>query len=481
MLSLLKLEDQERLTLFMESPYFNTSPTLSLFWTQWKTKVLPLPPAQEVTEAEFVAGTDLKVRRIDALCWELSVKVREFLTVEGTKARSEIGTLLFTQSLLDRDAGMEVANRFLPDLERELEEKPDSPEKNLAQLIQQDILVQAKTAARRGGLDWYAEFSGLHTSLSHYFQVKSLQWSCGVVNVTKVFRQPDKQATIPFYAETLLAPLPEDEAPIPHLFRLCLLLLTGSSQEGILAKILSLLQQEGEQIAPPIRYEVYGYVLNHCIRHVNRGDQSYLQSIFEIYRLLYPLDQPAQDQQIHPLQLKNVVSIACRSGHLQWGLAFMKGYQPLLSELDRELALQFNTGVLAFHETRFKSAIQLFQSVIATPTQDAFYGLDARIYLWKSYYESRSGLSASEADEMYRLYDSFRVYVDRNRKVSASHQQQFRNLVRQFKRLMKCVEEPDAGKRKRALLRFQEKLLAADYVANITWLLQKVEEAMEQG
>lgn len=480
MLSLLTADDQKRFTLFLDSPYFNNSPTLSLFWRQWETKVINTSSDAEVSEKEFVAGTPLKLSRIDALCWELAMKIRAFLTVEGTKNHPEIGVLLFSQSMLKRDTAMEVAHRFLPDLERELLEVPNTPEKGLAQLFHQDMILKAKIAARRSGTDWYAEFAGMNSILAQYYQVKNLQWGCGASNAGQVFREPQKTQIPSFLAEILQKPEPDGEAPIPLLFHLCLRLLRNSSDHGTLPRILDLLQREGNQIASPIRFEVYGYVLNHCIRHVNKGDESFLPSIFEIYRLLYPVGQPDQGQQIHPQQLKNVISIACRTGNLEWSLAFMKRYQPQLSELDRELALQFNTGVLAFYQKKYKSAIQIFQSITSIPTQDPFYGLDARIYLWKAYYESWGNLSATEADEMFRLYDSFRVFVDRNKKVSPSHQKQFRNLVRLFRRLMKCVEQPDPTKRRSSLLRFQKKLKREDYVANITWLLKKVEEALEK-
>ena len=53
---------------------------------------------------------------------------------------------------------------------------------------------------------------------------------------------------------------------------------------------------------------------------------------------------------------------------------------------------------------------------------------------------------------MFRLYDSFRLYIDRNKKISPTHKAQYRNLVRLFKRFIELLQAPENGSLKADLV-----------------------------
>lgn len=478
LLNLLGPEDKDRFSLFLASPYFNSSHTLIAFWNLWQEKVLSPESAPESSEEEFVAGSPIKLTRIESLCWELMVRLREFLALQSFEKSPETELTMFARSILDRDHHLNAYPRFVPQLEKDLNELPESPDKHLAIFLHKSESSRAHLSARKSRTDWQTEFVELYDSLQKYTLIKELQWACGMANANLIFRQKEPDAVHEIFGKHLNHEHPENPNLLIRLYRLCLLLSRGERNAEVFGKIRDILERRRADLAEGIRIDVFNFVLNYCIRQINSGNDDFLHHTFELYRLLLKFGDLLQDGQITPQQFKNTVSLACRVGELDWAREFIAQYHLLLPQPNDGLALQYNHAVLRFHLAEYDAAIRDFREIVLQSADDIFYGLDARIYLWKSYFENLDELTADEVDEMFRLYDSFRLYVDRHEKISPQHQLQYRNFVRLFKRFMKCLEQEVDGKRKSALVKFRKKLAETDEVANKTWFMQKVDEAL---
>lgn len=477
LLALMSTSDWERLSVFLRSPFFNTNPTLIAFWELWLNQILKAEKDVNPSPGEFVAGSPIKEHRIDALCRDLMALVRKFLSVRSLEDSPQLQPLLFAKAVLERDPGLKDAPRFLPQVEKELGRQPDSPEQQLSILYFEAMKIRSRTLARKANDDWLSEFGRLHSLLEGFAQTKGLEWSCGAVNAVQIFRGEKELPTRGFYSAYLEESSPDKEALLPQLYRLSLKLLLGAAEAETFPRIISILEHHREEIAPDVRNDIFTYTLNFCIRKINQGDEDYLHHAFDLYRLLLQSGDLLIEGKISPQQYKNLVSLACRVEKLDWAFEFMQDYAPLLSDDHEGLALSYNRAVLHFHESSFAEAIRQFREVIQTAAHDIFYGLDARIYLWKSYFEFREHLLPDQVDDMYRLYDSLRQYVDRSTRISERHQNQYRNLIRLFKGFLQTLENPDPDKRLRRLRSLRKKLESKD-VANITWFSQKVDEAL---
>lgn len=478
MLALLNPTDQERFSSFLLSPYFNSSKTLILFWEQWKNRVLP--DKVDISEKEFVEGTPLLISRIDALCWELMRKLRKFLAQEEYEQSPELEAVSYGKALLTRGVEIGTAKRIFAQLGRELEAQPESPEKYLAMFYHKAHSSQARILARITESDWSKEFAELNRSLLHFSKIKDLQMGCGAVNASQIFNQKEKVEIEgeTFYSQYVHAENAEDETLLERYYRLLLSLLVGAKSSELFPELLGLLESQRDEISESIRNDGFSYILNYCIRQINLGNEPFVEHTFDLYRLLIRNGDLLPNDQISPQQFKNLVSLGCRLNRLEWVTTFIEDYHSFLSEAARDQAMNYNTAVLWFHQGRYPEAIQAFKEVIQWSADDIFYGLDARIYLWKSYFEHFDALQAEEVDEMFKLYDAFRLYIDRNAKISPLHQVQYRNFLRLFKHFMKCLEKPLGIKRTQALRRFQNKLDEVKGVANKTWFALKVEEAL---
>lgn len=479
LLALIGPNDRQRFTLFLDSPYCNSSPILRLFWQQWQAKVFTLEKDQDISEIEFVQGTSLKVNRVNRLCSQLMQKAKEFLAYEDYQKQPSLQRVMFSTAILHRDPGMQTSKRFVPQVINELENEPESPERHLALLYLKAFVAWSKTRARITVPNWQDEFSELQVLLQEFWLSKGAQLACGAANANKIFKQQSPPA--PEFSTFLKTALPQSESLLPRMYHLTFKLLEGEDAGDLFSELLGLLETHRNAIAEFTRNDLYSYLLNHCIRQINLGKSVFLHHAFSLYQQLLKNKDLLQDGKISPQQFKNITALASRIGHLDWVDAFIGEFQGKLSDSHHGMAIQYNQAVLLFHRRDYAQSIVRFREIIQVANHDVFYGLDARMYLWKSYFEHLAHLNAEEVDEMYRLYDAFRLYIDRNEKISALHQVQYRNFVRLFRRFMKLLEKESGTKRRTDLLAFQKKLATSEEVANKSWFESKVKEKILQA
>ncbi|MEM6268100.1 MAG: hypothetical protein AAF998_01620 [Bacteroidota bacterium] len=480
LLKLLNPEKRARLTAYLDSPYHNTSRTLRKFWQQWQEKVLSQPEDVAVTEAEFVAGTKLKISRIDALCWELTVAVRKFWAVEKLAESPMLEAVLFGKAVLDSGGGTPVTQRFLPQLVQELERQPASPEQSLAIFYARLQLLESRINERISDEDWIGHFARANVHLENFTQATQLRIGAAAANIAAIYRQADTDPETAFYRSFLDHAPAEAPTVLIALYRNILEMILHPSQAATFRESIRLLDANGNRIQPMLCHEIYSYLLNFAIQQLNRGATDFLHPVFELYRSLDRNDMVLVRGQVAPQRFKNIVSLAGRAGETKWAEKFIDKYVTYLPPERKALALRYSRGVLHFYQGNYRTAIAHFHAVIEAPVDDPFYGLDARLFLWKSFFEHREALSAEEVDEMYRLYDSFRLYISRHKTISESHRRNYRNLIRLFKRYLQYTYEPDLTRRKKGLQQLHRKLDDIQGFANKTWFHQRLEQELAQ-
>jgi|GEM_PF-1560299 len=481
LLSLMTAADRKRFTEFLQCSYFNKSQTLLVFWEQWQRKMGHVQVEGEVMTPElFVKGSALKASRVNRLCSDLYLQAKHFLSLERLQTQTSLHDFLFASAVLDRDPGMEVFHRFVPPMVDDLERSPESPEKYLGLIYHKAQLLIAQIGTRKAEQEWGNDFSDLQNLLRIYAESKSLQLACGAVNVNLIYRQEGDFPENELFNQIEVNGGSASLELLPRLYYLTLSLQLGKDAARIFSELLQLLREKSREIEEAVSSSIYGYLLNHCIRQANQGNDIFLQYAYELYLDLLENGTLLSNGMLSPGQFKNMVALGCRLEHLTWVEGFIREYLPLLSDLHDGQAEQFNVAVLRFHQGRLDEAISSFKGVIGAGVHDPFYGLDARIYLWKSYFEHLDHLKADEVDDMHRLYDSFRLYIDRNKKISELHRLQYRNFVRLFKSFALILETNHGRATTAALADFEAELEGVKDVANKTWFLQKVAEARER-
>ncbi|MEM7038169.1 MAG: hypothetical protein AAF570_14390, partial [Bacteroidota bacterium] len=348
LLGLLTEADQDRFTDFLASPYHNGSRMLVIFWDRWRAMVIEGGNGGEVTPEALIEGTKMKRSRFDKLCSQCYQKAREFLALRRYEMRSELEDQLFVGAVLERDPGLQAAHRFVPQEIQAVDKMPNAPEKNLGQFVLRSELTEAQIRARKTEKEWTKVFLEMLHALDNYSEAKKLQLLCGAVNVGQIFRGNVDEALAPAINNALDSPLSEEADALLHIYQSTLALLVGKAPDTAFTELLQRLETHRGDMASGVVRDLHGYLLNHCIRQINRGNDIFLQHTHALYVHLLDNGDLLHEGRLSPQQFKNIVALSCRIGRLDWAEHFIQQYLPLLADDHGGIAQTYNAAVLRF-------------------------------------------------------------------------------------------------------------------------------------
>lgn len=477
LLALFDEEDSDRFQTYLDSPFFNNSPQLIQFWGLWRTFLAELPEEDPIPEV-FLAGTGIKVRRMDRLCSELKLKAEQFLAIGAMERKPLADRQFLLEALNARNAPTALLQRHIKQFKDELRRGPNSSNSYFDSLKVHWLEAEVSIRARKTQDLWNKGFRKLHDLLDSYHLLQKLKLQSAAVNARYIFNQlpEDGEEKLP---EAFLSRLRRGEVPpLEMAYLLSIDMYDETEGESHFLDLLALLGEHAGGFEREESLELYGYALNYCIHFANQGRQEYLHHASALYRDMLDKELSLERNKISALHFKNMVALHCRLGMLDWVREFIQDYGPKLDVGPESPVLQYNQAVLAFHLGDFRNSIRLLKENIALTKDDVFYGMDARVYLWKSYFEYRAHLSIEEVDEMFRLYDSFRIFIDRNKKISDHHRRAYRNFIREFKRFVELLNQlPVDAEAVRAL---REVVAGQEFLANKVWFLQKIDHALSE-
>jgi tetratricopeptide (TPR) repeat protein len=209
---------------------------------------------------------------------------------------------------------------------------------------------------------------------------------------------------------------------------------------------------------------MYHYVLNYSIKMINQGDRVHRKVLLDNYKQMMAQQILIQDGQISQWHYKNVVTISLRQEESAFASTFIHSYRKFLSADVRENAFQYNAAYLQFAKGQYKDAISGLQKV---DLDDVYYRLDARSILLKSYYE------LNDIDALFYQASSFRMFIRRNKSISAYQKAVYLNLIKITLALVR------AGSNRTQLKRVKERVERDSRIADLQWVESKLEELGE--
>ena len=96
--------------------------------------------------------------------------------------------------------------------------------------------------------------------------------------------------------------------------------------------------------------------------------------------------------------------------------------------------------------------------------EDIFYGLDARGYLLRIYYELGNQIGLES------LLESYRMYIKRNPALTPARRESHSEFIRYVRRLTHVNPHDEA-----AITRLETEIQAGSRIPSTAWLLQKVQ------
>lgn len=316
-------------------------------------------------------------------------------------------------------------------------------------------------------------------ALDHFYLTAKLRQACEMKNRENIVQQR-YQTNLLNEILDIINRQPEIEAAVPALaiYHKILLTLTESDKEEHYYQLIALLEEHHTGIPMSELRSMYDYAQNYCIKKINSGNRQFLEEIFKLYQALLEHAVIFVNEELSQWDYKNIVTVGTRLKEYAWTEQFLHRYKERLPEADRENAYNYNVANFYYSRGMYDGALELLRDVQFT---DVYYGLGARSLLLKVYYE------AEEYDPLYSLFDSFKIYLKRNKLVSEYQYRAHMGLVRFTKKLTDLrLRMVSSGKDilLRDLDKLQRQVAASGELSNASWLnteMEKIQLKLNRG
>ncbi|MBI2269996.1 MAG: hypothetical protein HYU69_06500 [Bacteroidetes bacterium] len=216
--------------------------------------------------------------------------------------------------------------------------------------------------------------------------------------------------------------------------------------------------------------QMFDYAQNYCIKKINNGKQEYVKEIFSIYESLLESEIIFVDKYLSQWDYKNIVSIGVKLEKYDWTKTFIEKYKDRIAPEFRQNAYEYNLAVYYYNKKDYKSALKLLQRVEFT---DVYYHIGAKSMLLKIYYEM------NEVEPFYSLIDAYKIYLVRNKKISIYQRKGHQHLVKYTRQAFDLKLRNSSASNtayEKAVKKLKSRIITNQNDANLTWLLERVEE-----
>lgn len=300
-------------------------------------------------------------------------------------------------------------------------------------------------------------------SLDIFYLATKLKYCCEVMNRKNVLAV---EYDLLFLDEILLylKKTTKEHQPVVAIYYQILMTLMESDHEDHFAKLKEFLELHIDKFTLLEAKDMYAYVQNYCIKKINKGNTNYLSELFQIYKTLLNKGILMVGEFFSPWDYKNIVVVGMRVEEFEWTENFINEYRLKIAPVFRENAYHYNLAALYFNKQEYSKALKLLQKVDYT---DVYYHLDSKSLLLKTYYE------LNEIEPLLSLIDAFRIFLRRNKLISEYQRTVYSNQVRFVKKVLSIKLK---SKNEEALTGLKNEIETTKQVADINWLLKKVEE-----
>lgn len=204
---------------------------------------------------------------------------------------------------------------------------------------------------------------------------------------------------------------------------------------------------------------LYLFAINQCIRMINRGELQYGRECLALYHTALEKKYFLLDGYLSRFTYNNVAAIAIKVGDFDWAEEFSNEYKSFLRSDEKESAYHLNLAHINYHKKNYEDALSSLQIV---DFSDHLFNLAAKTLQMKIYYETE------ELSILDSHLDAMQMYLLR-KKVIGYHKNNYKNVIKYTKRLIKCNFYNKEEKSKLSKLVQGEKILSEK-----KWLLEQL-------
>ena len=475
----------DRLKSFFGSPYFIAQKSLSDF-AGVVLNVYPQFTDDNINEniiyEELYPGQKFQRKTINDLMTLMIASIHKFFAVENFLNDPEEYKLRLMEALRTKGMGNEflrISEKFGIELES-------------GKMDQQYYYHQLRF---QNELDLYYIQNLQHLGFAQYLKKKSdaldafyisvkLKLACEMINRQSIFLSEINLDILTDVIEYVSLNLQKfDNQPSIIVYYKIFLTLTNAEDEKQYDDFLAILEKTFDNFSKNELREIYGYAQNYCIKKINNGKVIYVRELFRLYLKLLETGIIYENNFLTQWDYKNIATIGLRLKEYDWTESFIRTNRDMIQPNFREMAYFYNLANLYYEKREFKNAIKtlfMFNDAlkqISDPSfEDTFYNLDSRSMFLKIYYE------LNEEDSFIATIETFKSFLNRNKKISESQRVIYLNLIKYTKKLSDLQRKLLHKSRKiaqRMVKDMKDEINAEKNIVNLAWLQGRVEE-MEQ-
>lgn len=253
-----------------------------------------------------------------------------------------------------------------------------------------------------------------------------------------------------------------DKFPPIAIYYLIYLIYTRPEEEENYYKLIELLDRYSHHFPQEEALSMYRFATNYCLGKTNRGQQKFLKEYFDLSVTLLEKGLLFVEDEIPTSSFNNIISTGLRLEKFNWIESFINDYKKTLSVKNRDNTVTFNTAQLHFYKKEYHNVISLLHQV---EYEDIAYNLLSKGMLLMTYYE------VDEIEPLYHLFESFRVYLNRNKKIPQDRKKRYLNLIKYTKKICRMIPGD-----KKTLSKIKEEINTTTAISAKKWLLEKIAE-----
>lgn len=298
-------------------------------------------------------------------------------------------------------------------------------------------------------------------NLDIYYMALKLKFSCEILNRQNVIKGEYFLKMV----DSIVAFIEQDKEEVPPpvaIYHQIYKTLSNTEDEAHFHRLKELISEHIRFFPPSEARDIYRYATNYAIRKINRGLSKFNIEIFRLYQEIIDKELLLLEGQVSPWTYQNIVSIGLRVQEFNWTSEFIEEYREKITDDFKTVTYSYCKANLLFTTKKYEEAMVYLQAVDAS---DVYYSINYRVMLLQIYYE------LDEVDAFMSLVDSFKVYLRRNKLISAFHKEISLNFIKFASRLHKIIERDH-----KQLDKLKADIEAIKQTAAQQWLLSKIKE-----
>jgi len=466
----LSAKEIKKFSEFVQSPIFNKNQKL-IKLTNIVLKYAPEYQHSALSKERVFksvwGNSKLEISAINNLISDLLQLLYAFLAHQEYVKNQSLQSHFLNKNLLQRDASYHLERNLQKSMQLQVKQKL----RNYKYFEKAHRLYEDKDNyyLSKSKREYDENLQYRSDSLDTFYWSKKLMMACEMANRNSIMRASYDYSIVEEYLELLKNKPALKNIPCINVYYQTLLMIQNSAQTEHYQTLKKLLQTNLELFPQEELSNIYGYMLNFCVKRINSGESHYYEEIFELYQLLLEQDIIFEHDYLSEKNFMNIVTVGLRLKDFSWTEQFIHQYKERLRPEIRENAALYNLAVFYYEKKDYKRALQQLYNVEFT---DSYYHIGAKIIQVKSYYE------LNELEAFLSLIEAFKKYLQRNKQLSDYYKNsnlaflKLSKKVFQLKNSKVLISKASWKKKYNAL---NEQLVSPLPLANKEWLLEVME------